>query len=80
MLINVKLIKTMSKKYPWLIILIIIILGVVVWVRQTDKGVEEREKEVVKVGAILPLSGVMSSLGQASQLGLLEAEKNINSQ
>jgi branched-chain amino acid transport system substrate-binding protein len=72
----------MSKKvWTWLVplivvIVIIAILAVTVWKPKTV----EKEEEVIKIGAILPLSGPVADLGQYGELGVKIAEEEINSQ
>jgi len=60
-------------KKLWIGIGVVVVLVAVFIVTQT-----KREPEVVKIGAILPLTGPSSLLGEMAKNGLLLAAKNIN--
>jgi branched-chain amino acid transport system substrate-binding protein len=57
-----------TKTILWLIILIIIIVGV--WYGVSKKPIAPTTKEPIKIGAILPLTGIASSLGEIMREGL----------
>ena len=72
------------KKQIWILILIIavIIVGLIIFVpkskNSTDKEMAETEKEVIKIGAILPLTGQIALLGEELKNGIALAVEDIN--
>ena len=65
----------MTKKFFITIgVIAVIAIGVFVYLNKADKG-----QEVIKIGAVLPLSGNLAQLGESGQTGLLLAEEYINS-
>ncbi len=67
----------MLKKVIWLIILIVIVV-VIVTVSKNGK-VEVSEKQTIKIGAILPLTGNLAFIGEAAKNGADLAMEKINS-
>lgn len=63
----------MKKTWIWILIVAVIVITIVVIVNQPKE-----ESEVIKIGAILPLTGSSSLMGEMARNGLTLAEKNIN--
>ena len=61
-----------------LIIIIILIAGIWWGMSRKSTQLPTTKKEVIKIGAILPLTGVESRVGELSKNGLIMAENEIN--
>ncbi|RMG24643.1 MAG: ABC transporter substrate-binding protein, partial [Methanobacteriota archaeon] len=64
----------MKRKGLWIAItvVLVVVIGVVVWQQQQPAPQEEKE---IKIGAILPLTGPASDIGQQTKEGLEIARK-----
>ena len=67
-----------AKAVIWLIVAVIIITGIWWGVGRKSTQLPTAKKEVIKIGAILPLTGVESRVGELSKNGLIMAEQEIN--
>ncbi|MFH1900218.1 MAG: ABC transporter substrate-binding protein [Patescibacteria group bacterium] len=70
------------KKQIWIPILVVVVIvaGFLIFSSQKpDQPQEAQEKEVIKIGAILPLTGKGASQGAEMQNGIRLAEEKINS-
>jgi branched-chain amino acid transport system substrate-binding protein len=54
-------------------VIVVVAIGVFVWLNKADS-----KQEVVRIGAVLPLSGNLAQLGESGKTGLLLAEEYIN--
>ncbi|MBP8993580.1 MAG: ABC transporter substrate-binding protein [Bacteroidales bacterium] len=75
-----KYLKTMSKTTKTIlwIILAIIVIGLVWYAVSKKSETVTKEEETIKIGAVLPLSGNLASLGEATKSGLMAAQEKIN--
>ena len=75
-----KYLKTMSKTTKTIlwIILAIIVIGLVWYAVSKKPETVTKEEETIKIGAVLPLSGNLASLGEATKSGLMAAQEKIN--
>lgn len=66
-----------KKTLLWILLIVIVAIGsYFVWNTQSKKTAQD--KEVVKIGAVLPLTGNIAFLGESGKNGLLLAEQFIN--
>ena len=68
----------MKKVLIGLVVALVVVLGFFCFGQKENKSAELNDKPVVKIGAILPLTGNTSTFGQAYKNGILLAEDNIN--
>ena len=75
-----KYLKTMSKTTKTIlwVIAAIIVIGLVWYAVSKKSETVTKEEETIKIGAVLPLSGNLASLGEATKSGLMAAQEKIN--
>ncbi|HOK20930.1 MAG TPA: ABC transporter substrate-binding protein [Candidatus Paceibacterota bacterium] len=66
-----------TKTILWIIVAIIVI-GLVWYAVSKKSETVTKEEETIKIGAVLPLSGNLASLGEATKSGLMAAQEKIN--
>ncbi|HPP17261.1 MAG TPA: ABC transporter substrate-binding protein [Candidatus Paceibacterota bacterium] len=66
-----------TKTILW-VIAAIIVIGLVWYAVSKKSETVTKEEETIKIGAVLPLSGNLASLGEATKSGLMAAQEKIN--
>lgn len=66
------------KKQIWIPILIVVIIAAGLLLYTSQKSKQAEEKEVIKIGVILPLTGKAAQYGKESQQGIELAKEELN--
>ncbi|MDR0867416.1 MAG: ABC transporter substrate-binding protein [Planctomycetota bacterium] len=66
-----------TRKIPAIAIVVIITIGIISYLHRGNE--QKRDDAIIRIGAVLPLSGNLAQLGESGKAGLLLAEEYINS-